>query len=228
MPMNGVALGVLGAGVVFMFAGIKGMSIPGALSDIVQGKNPKDAVANQWSITSNGGSSSTSASATAGTAPTAAAQNMLTFALTARGKPYSQNNPGRFGPNEYDCSGLIWAAARHAGLGIPGGPSDPAAAIVDPEIQYFASLVGSKVITHAPDIQAGDVLGFNASDAGTLGTSHLLPNGKLQVGNTQVISMGHIGIAVNNTQYMSAYDTPEGCLVKPIAGDEFVCAVRIA
>lgn len=143
------------------------------------------------------------------------------------GKPYSENIPGRFGPNEFDCSGLIWYAFNKAGIPMPGGPSDDAAAIVDPELQWLASQPGSQVITDKSQIQAGDVLGFVGADPNTYGTAKVV-NGKLSLGNTSVNSMGHIGMAVNNSTYVSAYDTADGVTTKPISGDVFVAAVRPA
>ena len=40
----------------------------------------------------------------------------MAFALAQRGKPYRW---GAAGPDAYDCSGLTWAAWRHAGIEIP-------------------------------------------------------------------------------------------------------------
>jgi len=52
MAVNGFALASMSAGALFMYAGIKGISITGAVQDIVQGKNPKHAVAsNQFNVT---------------------------------------------------------------------------------------------------------------------------------------------------------------------------------
>ncbi len=53
----------------------------------------------------------TMAPATAG-----AAGRAVAFALAQRGKPYHW---GAAGPDAYDCSGLVWAAYRHAGIAIP-------------------------------------------------------------------------------------------------------------
>jgi cell wall-associated NlpC family hydrolase len=40
----------------------------------------------------------------------------VAFALAQRGKPYRW---GAHGPTAYDCSGLVWAAWRAAGVAIP-------------------------------------------------------------------------------------------------------------
>jgi cell wall-associated NlpC family hydrolase len=44
------------------------------------------------------------------------AARAVAFALAQRGKPYRW---GAAGPDAYDCSGLAWAAWRHAGVAIP-------------------------------------------------------------------------------------------------------------
>jgi hypothetical protein len=44
------------------------------------------------------------------------APRAVAFALAQRGKPYRW---GAQGPHAYDCSGLTWAAWRHAGVTIP-------------------------------------------------------------------------------------------------------------
>ncbi len=155
-------------------------------------------------------------------------ENAVTLALSEVGKPYSQNIPGRFGTSEFDCSGLVWYALSKSGIPIPGGASDDAAAIVDPEIQWAASQPGAKVITDESEVQRGDIVGFYSGDAGTLGTSKLNSDGKLQVGDQQVESMGHIGIASGGGNYVSAYDTQSGVINKPINTDHFVVAVRLA
>jgi cell wall-associated NlpC family hydrolase len=57
------------------------------------------------------------APATAGTPASArAAARAVAFALAQRGRPYRW---GAHGPDAYDCSGLTWAAYRHAGVKIP-------------------------------------------------------------------------------------------------------------
>jgi hypothetical protein len=49
-------------------------------------------------------------------APSPRAARAVAFALGQRGKPYRW---GAEGPGAYDCSGLTWAAYRHAGVAIP-------------------------------------------------------------------------------------------------------------
>ena len=49
-------------------------------------------------------------------ASTGVAARAVAFALAQRGKPYRW---GAAGPGAFDCSGLTWAAWRHAGVPIP-------------------------------------------------------------------------------------------------------------
>lgn len=156
-------------------------------------------------------------------------ENVLTIMKSEIGKPYSEAIPARFGTSVFDCSGLIWYAFTKAGIPMPGGPSDDAAAIVDPEIQWLSKQPGAKVITDASKVQAGDVIGFVGADPGTTGSTSLV-NGKVELGGgaSPVASMGHIGMATSNTEYVSAYDTAEGVTTNPISSDQFVVAVRPA
>ena len=50
------------------------------------------------------------------TVPVGAAARAVAFALAQRGKAYRW---GAAGPDAFDCSGLTWAAWRHAGVRIP-------------------------------------------------------------------------------------------------------------
>jgi hypothetical protein len=134
--------------------------------------------------------------------------NIVQIAQTKTGDRYTQENPERFGPNEFDCSGFVWWVLTQAGFKIPGGPSNPAAAIVDPELIWLANN-GGTVFTDPSQAQAGDIVGFLGSDA---------PGGTVKIGDKTVTAMGHIGIAVGGGNYISAYDTQSGVITRPIGG----------
>lgn len=154
---------------------------------------------------------------------------MLAFMMKQNGKRYSQAS--RFGPDSWDCSGLVWGAAHAAGVPMPGGPSDNSRAIVDPEIQWAANQPGAKIFQHPAvgSVKKGDLLGFHAGDDGTTGTvDGLMPGLRFKAGNKIVKSMGHIGMAMDSKMFMSAYDTAEGCLPKPIDYPALEAAVRMA
>lgn len=60
MAVNGPALLITSAGIVVVYAGAKGMSVPGIIQDIVKGQSPSGALANQFQLTgSAAGSGST-------------------------------------------------------------------------------------------------------------------------------------------------------------------------
>jgi cell wall-associated NlpC family hydrolase len=226
MAVKGMSVAYCAAGGLILYSGIKGATIQDTVKGVLSGNlSLSDTEGIAPSPSQAAPSSSPSAAPEA--APAGAATTMQKYMMAQRGKPYSESNPGRFGPDEYDCSGLVWAAARSAGLGLPGGPSDPAAAIVDPELQWLATLPGSTVITHSADIQPGDILGFTGADPGTHGTARMNADGTMNVGSARVQSCGHIGMAVNPLQYISAYDTAEGIVVNPIGGDDFIVGVRL-
>ena len=154
------------------------------------------------------------------TITSAEVEKMLSIMQSKVGDAYTEDIPQRFGPNQFDCSGLVWYAATQAGIPMPGGPSDDGAAIVGPELQWLAKQPGSQIITSPKDIQAGDIIGFTGGDPDpatvTIG------------GKGYTNELGHIGMATSGTQYVSAYDTAEGVRVNPISGDTFNVAVRPA
>lgn len=160
--------------------------------------------------------------------PTGSGSEMdaLAFMMKQIGKKYSQAS--RYGPNSWDCSGLVWGASHQAGIPMPGGPgANNAAAIVDPELQWVGAQAGSSNTTDITKIQKGDYLGFHASDQGTFGSASMIDGDYLMVGKTKILTMGHIGMASSPTTYVSAYDTAEGVINKDIASDKFAIAVRL-
>lgn len=153
-------------------------------------------------------------------------ENALEFMLKQVGKRYSQAS--RYGPDSWDCSGLVWGASHHAGIPMPGGPGpNNAAAIVDPELQWVGQQAGSTVITDPKKVQRGDYIGFHASDQGTFGSAKMIDGDYLMIGKQKILTMGHIGMVVDPKTYVSAYDTQMGVITSPISGDQFGVAVRL-
>jgi cell wall-associated NlpC family hydrolase len=141
--------------------------------------------------------------------------------MTAQvGKSYTEEVPERFGPAGFDCSGLVWAAANSIGDALPGGPDDDGAALVPFEMEWFAAQPGVQVITSAAGIEAGDLIAFTGGDPAPFAVS--LQNHAYSAGQ-----FGHIGMATSSTEYVSAYDTAEGVVINPIAGDVFNAALRL-
>lgn len=110
--VDGIALAAIGAGSVFLYAGLKGKSIPGALQAIIQGHSPATAkTANPitGSTGTGGGTPVGSTSQIAGAAMAYDHQMIYKYAAPP---------PQEF----YDCSS--WASlviGRDCGLPIPGG-----------------------------------------------------------------------------------------------------------
>jgi Bacteriophage peptidoglycan hydrolase len=138
--------------------------------------------------------------------------NMLAFMIAQIGKPYSESS-GRFGPSEYDCSGLVFTAANQAGITIPGSASaDSGDVLANTEIDYLASLPGAQVITSQSQIKTGDIVGFTGASPDP---SNYGP-------------IGHIGMAVSNSTLVSAFDTQSGVTETPMSqSGGFVVAVRL-
>jgi cell wall-associated NlpC family hydrolase len=137
---------------------------------------------------------------------------MLAFMVAQEGKPYSEAVPGRFGPNEFDCSGLVFTAAAKAGIPFPGNAStDSGDVLANTEANYLGTLPGVTKITNASQIKTGDVLFFTGSAPGP---SNYGP-------------IGHVGMAFSPTTLISAYDHAEGITKTPISQDQFVVGFRL-
>jgi len=113
MPINGVAVAAVGAGVLFVYSGVKGWSVLTTLQDVVAGKTPKGSDTNV--LTGGGGGGST-------TGPGGNTGNALADeALKHKGHAYVFGGaPGPDGSKPWDCSSMVnWDAAK-IGLPVPG------------------------------------------------------------------------------------------------------------
>ena len=110
-----------------------------------------------------------------------AAENAIAWAQQHLGKPYNNTNPARFGPDAFDCSGLIYMAYKNAGIAIPtvSGP------------QYAA-------LPHVPleDMQRGDLIFW-----GTAGKDHVA----MYLGGGRIIQSGRGGV-----KEMAVWGSPVG------------------
>jgi Bacteriophage peptidoglycan hydrolase len=137
---------------------------------------------------------------------------MLAYMVAQIGKPYSEAVPGRFGPNEFDCSGLVFTAAQKAGIPFPGNAStDSGDVLANTEANYLGTLPGVTKITNVSQIKTGDVLFFTGASPGP---SNYGP-------------IGHVGMAFSPSTLISAYDTAEGITKTPITQDQFVVGFRL-
>lgn len=130
--------------------------------------------------------------------------DLLPFMMSKIGHPYSQTL-GRFGPKFYDCSGLVYDALKAAGINIPQSQ-----AIASSEADWL-SQHGAQTIKSANQVQKGDIVFFTGAspDPSSFG------------------GIGHVGVATSGTQFVSAFDHADGVVVKPMAGENFVVAMRL-
>lgn len=136
--------------------------------------------------------------------------SMMNFMVSQKGKPYTQVNPTRFGPTAYDCSGLVYAATRYAGVPLP--QSQATAHI---ECGWFYSQPGAQVIPGIPELKAGDIVGCLGSD----------PDDVTINGHTYHV--GHIGLMVDGTNLVSALNAKEGVALANINYMQAQIAIRV-
>src|ERR1039457_2315155 len=113
---SGVALGSIAAGALFVYAGIKGYSIPNTIKALITGKSP----AAQTQATPVSGS--VQASTTALTTATGAAgvPPRAGDGISGEGRGYLSGGPST--PGKWDCSSFVSYVLGHdLGLPIPGG-----------------------------------------------------------------------------------------------------------
>lgn len=134
---------------------------------------------------------------------------MLKYMAAQLGKPYSLEN--RFGPVNFDCSGLVWSALRNAGVSIPDDDN-----VVITEIEWLAQDVpGAKLITDSSDLAPGDIVAMPGADPASS------PYGEM--GHIGIVSSGH----GSGATILSAYDTAEGVNLTTLDGNGgFTVAVR--
>ena len=113
---SGFALAAILGGVVFLYAGIRGVSVLKSIQAVVQGKSPST-VAPTQQITGTTTADVTSS----GTAP-ASSGGLAGDALSYQGHAYRYGGaPGTNGQNPWDCSSFMnWVVGHDGGLPIPG------------------------------------------------------------------------------------------------------------
>jgi cell wall-associated NlpC family hydrolase len=223
MPVKPGYLFLAGGGGVLVWSGLKGKSVSSVFRQLAGGDSPANAVTAQpiAGVTPSSGTGIAAAAAVpAGTSGLSSkAAIMLNYCNGEVGKPYSEDtsvDPStgeeyRFGPSEYDCSGLIYSAAHAAGINIPASM-----ALANLEAVYFAGMSGSKKILSQSAVQEGDICFFTGSDPGPSPGNEFPP-------------IGHVGMCSAPGELVSAYDTQLGVCQVPLSqGGGFIVAVRLA
>jgi len=218
MPVKAGYLLLAGGGGVFVWSGIAGKSVSSVFRQLAGGDSPTSAktantitgvapVSSSSSvpIPGAGGVSAAGAMPGSGSVPAGAAGKMLSFMESKVGHPYSENLSERRGPTDYDCSGLVWAAAQAAGINIPAAESTTLG-----EAPYF-STHGWQAIKKASEVQEADVCFFVGADP---------------VNTPPFGPIGHVGMCSQPGTLVSAYDTQKGVCYTPFGQDDFVVAFR--
>jgi cell wall-associated NlpC family hydrolase len=197
--VNGIALGMLGTGFVFLYAGIKGVSIPSALQNLVRGKSPLSAnAANQWTITAP--------TATPGTTPGATPTGAVP---SAGGNAKYASDAQRFNGHKYVFGGASnptngWDCSSFASyiLGHDFGKQIP-------------NLGGSGTSSWAAATNNGSTHGPVASDYLNWPGAVNITAAQAQPGDL-LVWQTHIGfVATDGKSMISAYDTASGTLITP-------------
>lgn len=156
MPVNGVAVTSVGAGIVFVYSGIKGWSVMATMRDLVSGKKPSQSVANAIPSDSGTGSVATGATGNTGNALADAMIKGIGHAYVYGGAP------GATGANPWDCSSDVNFTASSIGLAIPGyGPGKYDGTVHGPPTGSWLIWPGLKRVP-VSQAQAGDVVIFAA------------------------------------------------------------------
>lgn len=114
--VNGPAVGITLAGVLFAVAGIKGLSVTGIIQDVVTGKNPKTAIANQFTSGTGNISPANGVGITSVNGSAIAAD-----AIKYKGAGYVWGGTPAKGVGNWDCSSFTnWVCGHDVGLPIPG------------------------------------------------------------------------------------------------------------
>jgi len=153
MAINGVALGALAMGGVFLWSAIKGKSILATTQSIITGKNPGD-LPNANPITEVTSVTDTSTGNGNGQLPSN--NNIVTIARANKNSPYHFGGPPPNGTT--DCSSWTSKILHMAGVKNPGGaPYNPNSH--GPNTISYLSWSGARTVGHsAKDSQPDDLI----------------------------------------------------------------------
>jgi cell wall-associated NlpC family hydrolase len=192
--ISGTGLVAVLAGSVFLYAGIRGKSVLGSVQAVISGKSPETGpAANTISAPTEPVTPAGQTSA-GGTIPgTALSNNAIAAAAEASiGHPYLYSGvPGTNGKSPWDCSSAVnyWTAVN-CGLPIPGFPAGSWTGTSHGPATGSWLLWGYLQHVARKDVIAGDILVYQT----------------------------HMGVAISNTDMVSAEDRAQGTQQSSIDG----------
>jgi cell wall-associated NlpC family hydrolase len=154
MPLNGRALTASGAGLLFIWSGIKGWSVLGTLGDLITGVKPNQQVTTPLYIDPKAPNASTPIAGITN------ASGLAAIALAYQGHAYRFGGaPGVDGSKPWDCSSFInYVVGVKAGLPIPGNaPGKYSGTTHGPPTGMWALWTGMDTISRS-QVAAGDIL----------------------------------------------------------------------
>lgn len=193
MAVNGSALAAIGIGSIFVWSGIKGWSVMGTVADLVTGKEPTQTNANplidpNYVAPIPGDSGNLNPNVNPGVFQ----GGIAGIATQYQGHPYAFGGaPGKDGQRPWDCSSFVnFVIGLRLGGSIPGYSAGQYDGISHgPPTGLWAVWPGLTRI-NAGDVQAGDI----------------------------IVWATHMGIAISNTQMISALNEREGTKIGNISG----------
>jgi cell wall-associated NlpC family hydrolase len=189
MPVSGKGLAAVAAGSLFVWSGVKGWSVMGLAQDLLTGKQPTQPVANSIEAPDKGTPNATPSGDVSGLFEEA---TIAGTALFYRNHAYQFGGaPGADGSKPWDCSSFVnFVCGVKLGLPIPG---------------------------YGPGKYKGDVHGPPCLSWGAWNGIDSIPQSSVASGDL-VIWSNHMGIAVSNTQMISALNPKETTIVTDIQG----------
>lgn len=196
--VNGVALSATAVGVLLIWSGIKGWSLLGTAGDLVNGSPASGTVTNP--LTAPGGTDvGSAAGGAAGTVGSSvgslagmAMSDLASVARSYEGHAYSYGGaPGPDGSKPWDCSSFVnFCASVRLGRAIPGyGPGQYKGTVHGPPTGSWGVWSGLTSVSRS-QVQADDL----------------------------IVWTGHMGVAIDNNNMISALNAREGTKVTPIEG----------
>lgn len=189
MAIDGKALAAVGIGSLFVWSGIKGWSVVATIGELATGVKPSGTEVNALSSLSTSSLQAQAGGSAAAGGPPVIGQGtqpplgLAGIAVQYQGHAYRLGGaPGFDGSNPWDCSSFMnWIIAVKGGRAIPGyAPGKYKGTTHGPPTGSWAIWNGMTTISRA-EVQAGDI----------------------------ILWLGHMGMAISNTQLISALNPTE-------------------